>query len=154
MSQTHWADRGRQLRFDTAGVPLSGSCFGLMRLGGASAAAGLPTAWVQVDSRGLCLGVVLDPDALEAVERMTGGTLYPGFGHLSPAVQRTALRLWRSAGSDASVQALRPLLVFLMEVERELSAMVQACPGRSRSHKRQVFGRMQRARLYLEGHRD
>ncbi|MGY0559983.1 helix-turn-helix domain-containing protein [Luteimonas sp. A277] len=187
MSQTHWADRGRQLRFDTAALPASGSCFGLTRLGGASAKAGLPTAWlqlrghgwvearegrfdllrgdwiiferdsapqVQVDGRGLCLGIVMDPAAVDALEKMTGGVLYPGFGHLSPGARLTALRLWRGAGSDADLQTLRPLLLFLMEVEHELSARVQSCPGRSRSHKRQVFGRMQRARLYLEGHRD
>jgi AraC family transcriptional regulator len=31
---------------------------------------------------------------------------------------------------------------------------VRRCPGRSRSRKRQVFGRMQRAHLYLQGNAD
>ena len=31
---------------------------------------------------------------------------------------------------------------------------IPRCPGRSRSRKRQVFGRLQRARLYLEGNCD
>ncbi len=46
---------------------------------------------------------------------------------------------------------LRPLLLHVASLQRDFSEGVQRCPGRSRLRKRQVFGRMQRARMYLEG---
>ena len=45
-------------------------------------------------------------------------------------------------------------LLHLAGIQRELAARIPRCPGRSRSRKRQVFGRLQRARLYLEGNCD
>jgi AraC family transcriptional regulator len=49
---------------------------------------------------------------------------------------------------------VRPLLLQLAYVQRDLAARVRRCPGRSRNRKRQVFGRMQRAHMYLEGNAD
>lgn len=112
----------------------------------------LPQA--QVDQRGLCIGVVLDQASMEALERLTGHTLYPGLGHLSAGARLTALHLWREAGAGAQLAALRPLLMYLKDIEMELADRALACPGRSRGHKRQVFARMQRARMFLEGHPD
>lgn len=109
---------------------------------------------VQVDQRGLCIGVVLDQASLDVLEKLTGHTLFPGLGHLSAGARATALHLWREAGTGAQLPALRPLLMYLEELEAELAERALACPGRSRSHKRQVFARMQRARMILEGHPD
>src|SRR5690606_41671202 len=77
---------------------------------------------------------------------------------------RVLPRLWRGArprlaalqavDGSGEVAALRPLLMHLATIQHELRARITRCPGRSRSRKRQVFGRMQRARMYLEGHCD
>lgn len=110
---------------------------------------------VQADRDGLCIGLSLDADALKTLGRMADATLYAGRGQLPPRESRTALRLWRQAAArPGDVQALRPILLHLASMQGELSRSVQRCPGRSRVRKRQVFGRMQRARLYLEGNRD
>ncbi|MGO1541947.1 MAG: helix-turn-helix transcriptional regulator [Luteimonas sp.] len=109
---------------------------------------------VQVGGHGLCIGLLLDGEALASLEALADVTLYTGRGHLSRAQRRSALRLWREAAPGGDVLAVRPLLLYLASVQRELAARVRHCPGRSRSHKRQVFGRMQRALLYLEGNSD
>ena len=71
---------------------------------------------------------------------------------MSLAEARLALRLWREAQAPGStIHQLRPLLLHLASLQRDLAGTVQRCPGRSRIRKRQVFGRMQRARMYLEG---
>ena len=68
---------------------------------------------------------------------------------------RTLFRLWRQAAyADGGALTVRPLLLQLANVQRELAMRVRRCPGRSRSRKRQVFGRMQRAHLFLEGNAD
>ena len=110
---------------------------------------------VQADRDGLCIGLSLDADALKALGRMADATLYAGRGVLPPREARIALRLWRQAAArPGDVLAMRPVLLHLASMQGELSHRVQRCPGRSRVRKRQVFGRMQRAHLYLEGHRD
>lgn len=109
---------------------------------------------VQMDAHGLCIGLLLDAEALASLQALADVALYAGRGRLAHAGRRAALRLWREAAPEGDVRAVRPLLLYLASVQRDLAARVQHCPGRSRSHKRQVFGRMQRARLYLEGHSD
>ncbi|MEB1528499.1 helix-turn-helix transcriptional regulator [Xanthomonas sp. WHRI 7945] len=110
---------------------------------------------VQADRDGLCIGLSLDADALKALGRMADATLYTGRGLLPAREARIALRLWRQAAArPGDVLAMRPVLLHLASMQDELSHRVQRCPGRSRVRKRQVFGRMQRAHLYLEGHRD
>ncbi|AJC47256.1 helix-turn-helix transcriptional regulator [Xanthomonas sacchari] len=110
---------------------------------------------LQTDRDGLCIGLSLDGEALKALGRMADETLYAGRGELSSREMRTALRLWRQAAArPGDALAMRPVLLHLASMQGELSRRVQRCPGRSRVRKRQVFGRMQRARLYLDGHRD
>ncbi|WP_331487971.1 helix-turn-helix transcriptional regulator [Luteimonas endophytica] len=108
---------------------------------------------LQMDARGLCIGLDIAEGTLAGLERLADSTLYAGRGRLSRRDARVALRLWRAAG-DAGGEAVRPLLLHMVALQRELAAAVRRCPGRSRSRKRQVFGRMQRARLYLEGNSD
>lgn len=112
---------------------------------------------VQSDRHGLCIGLSLGSDMLRALSRLSDGTLYAGRGQLGRRDMQVALRLWRDAAARmpaADIGQLRPLLLHLIGVQRDLAARVPRCPGRSRTRKRQVFGRLQRARLYLEGNSD
>ncbi|NZA25849.1 helix-turn-helix transcriptional regulator [Luteimonas sp. SJ-92] len=108
---------------------------------------------LQMDAHGLCIGLDIAEGTLATLERLADSALYAGRGRLSRRDARIALRLWRTAGGDDH-DAVRPLLLHLVAIQGELAAGVRRCPGRSRSRKRQVFGRMQRARLYLEGNSD
>jgi AraC family transcriptional regulator len=107
---------------------------------------------IQAGRDGVCIGVSLDADALRMLGTLADCSVYTGRGRMSHAEARLALRLWREAqGAGTTIHQLRPLLLHLASLQRELSVTVQRCPGRSRMRKRQVFGRMQRARMYLEG---
>ncbi|NIK52607.1 helix-turn-helix domain-containing protein [Xanthomonas arboricola] len=109
---------------------------------------------VQADRSALCVGVSLDGDSLQSLTELTDATLYPGRSQLSRGDLRIALRLWRNAAAQSGSASARPLLLHLAAMQRDFIAQEQRCPGRSRSRRRQVFGRMQRARLYLEGNSD
>jgi len=110
---------------------------------------------VQSGPQGLCIGIALDGSALESLQALSDGSLYAGRGRLPARDVRMLLRLWREgAQAEGDALSVRPLLLQLAHVQRDLAARVRRCPGRSRSRKRQVFGRMQRARLYLEGNAD
>jgi AraC family transcriptional regulator len=115
---------------------------------------------IQADRLGVCVGLTLTAEALKAMARFADCGLYAGRGRLSRLDARVTLRLWREAcdravpAASTDVTWLRPLLLHLAGVQRELAARIPRCPGRSRSRKRQVFGRLQRARLYLEGNCD
>ena len=119
---------------------------------------------IQTDRHGLCLGLALGADAQKTLARLAEMTLFSGRGRVDHRDARVFARLWRGArprlaalqavDGSGEVAALRPLLMHLATIQHELSARITRCPGRSRSRKRQVFGRMQRARMYLEGHCD
>ncbi|MCG6630616.1 AraC family transcriptional regulator, partial [Acinetobacter baumannii] len=106
---------------------------------------------VQADRSALCVGVSLDSDSLQSLTELTDATLYPGRAQLSHSDLCIALRLWRNAAAQSVSAAARPLLLHRAAMQRDFTEQEQRCPGRSRSRRRQVFGRMQRARLYLEG---
>ncbi|SBV36782.1 Transcriptional regulator [uncultured Stenotrophomonas sp.] len=107
---------------------------------------------VQAGRDGICIGMALDGDALRLLGTLADSSVYTGHGRMSRAEALLALRLWREAQAGAQgVHALRPLLLHVASLQRELADGVQRCPGRSRLRKRQVFSRMQRARMYLEG---
>jgi len=107
---------------------------------------------VQAGRDGICIGMALDGDALRLLGTLADSSVYTGHGRMSRAEARLALRLWREAQAGVpGVHALRPLLLHVASLQRELADGVQRCPGRSRLRKRQVFSRMQRARMYLEG---
>lgn len=117
---------------------------------------------VQADHHGLCIGLSLSAEALQAIIRFADCGLYAGRGQVSTRDARTALTLWREvcaradAGGGAGIDmaTLRPMLLQLVGFQRDIAARVARCPGRSRVRKRQVFSRLQRARLYLEGNCD
>ena len=107
---------------------------------------------LQCGRDGLCIGLSLDSEALRALSQLADCGVYAGRGSVSRSEARVALRLWREAiDGDGTVNSLRPVLLHLASLQSDLSDVVQRCPGRSRLRKRQVFGRMQRARMYLEG---
>ena len=107
---------------------------------------------VQASRDGLCIGVALDAQALRTLGDLADSALYTGHGLMSRAEMRMALRLWREAQAQGpGSHVLRPLLLHVASLQRNFSEGVQRCPGRSRLRKRQVFSRMQRARMYLEG---
>lgn len=118
---------------------------------------------LQSDRHGVGIGLALTPDALRTIGRLADCTFYAGRGRVSGSEARTTLRLWREAtrrlaaqqpGAVADAGALWPLLLHLTALQADLAARVERCPGRSRNRKRQVFGRLQRALMYLEGHCD
>lgn len=107
---------------------------------------------VQCGRDGLCIGLSLDTDAIRSLGQLADCGVYAGRGTVDRSEARVALRLWREvATGDGSALSLRPVLLHLASLQSELGEVVQRCPGRSRLRKRQVFGRMQRARMYLEG---
>lgn len=108
---------------------------------------------------GATLGVLLPADPGGGRR----GELLPGRGCMSLRDLRIAIRLWRNGSdaatrgdrsSDAALHALASMQAHLCALQRELDGGISRCPGRSVRRKRQVFGRLQRARLFLDGHRN
>lgn len=109
---------------------------------------------LQVDRGGLCIGVGIDGASLQSLAELTDAPLYPGRSRLNGRDLRLALRLWRTAVRGVGTHGARALLLHMAQIQCGLVVQEQRCPGRSRSRRRQVFHRMQRARLYLEGNSD
>ncbi|MGH8076805.1 MAG: helix-turn-helix domain-containing protein, partial [Lysobacter sp.] len=118
---------------------------------------------LQSDRHGVSVGLTLGADTLRALGQFSDCNLYAGRGRVSRRDARIVLRLWREAAKRLAEQApdvpvdaaaLRPILLHLTGLQRELASRIPRCPGRSRNRKRQVFGRLQRARMYLEGNCD
>ncbi|MFC3815371.1 helix-turn-helix transcriptional regulator [Lysobacter sp. GCM10012299] len=115
---------------------------------------------IQPDHDGICIGLTITEDALRAMARFSDFGLYVGRGRLKPGQARAVSRMWYRAsrtmeqdGRSGRIQApLRSMLLFLEEMQAEYGARLGLCPGASLGRKRQVFERMQRASLYLEGH--
>ena len=116
---------------------------------------------VQADRHGVCIGLSLSSEALGKLSRFLGAGLYVGRGRISLHETVIFLRMWREAGrrlqappGRSDLSALRPIMLHLTNLQYGLAERIARCPGRSRLRKRQVFGRLQRARLYLEGNCD
>jgi AraC family transcriptional regulator len=116
---------------------------------------------IQADQNGICIGLTVAEEALRIMSRFSDFGLYVGRGRLAPPDLRATARLWyrvgqgigAGAGATGRIQApLRSLLLHLQDIQGELRSTLMACPGSSLARKRQVFERLQRARLYLEGH--
>lgn len=113
---------------------------------------------VQTSTTGLCLGMSFEGGGSPARRGADDSRVYPGRGRLDRRERLVFLRLWRRACPRAipgtgGLGDARPLLAFMAEIQRDLQRFAQRCPGRTRSHRLQVFVRLQRARLYLNGHR-
>ena len=92
---------------------------------------------------------------------VAGSTLpeiFPGRGNADRRQRRLAFRHWRMSGVFHAVaptvddrSLLLRLLHFIGALQQDLAQFVSKCPGKSLRRKRQVFARMQRAKLYLDG---
>jgi AraC family transcriptional regulator len=118
------------------------------------------TTTMQVARHGLAIGLTFPAEAFAGRRR---GDLLPGRGRVSRRDLRVALRLWRDGIAEAraaiaagvpAAHSAQAMLAHVSALQHELDVGISRCPGRSIWRKRQVFGRLQRARLYLEGHRD
>lgn len=112
---------------------------------------------VHSERNALTVGLVLPHGLPSALSPGSDSGFFAGHGSMQSGDLIVALRLWREAARSAATTSaeyhvIEPFLCHLVDLQRELHAHLSRCPGRSRNRKRQVFGRMQRARLYLEGH--
>jgi AraC family transcriptional regulator len=104
--------------------------------------------------RSLVLAMLMPATSGSALDQPGLPTLYPGRGSINRRNRRIALHLWRRAAKDADSDpsaTVRCVMHFLMSLQEGLMSFVDRCPGRSLWRKRQVFARMQRARLHLDG---
>lgn len=106
---------------------------------------------------GVVLGIVLPPALHEQLMQAASGPLLPGSGTASQAQLRTLLSAWRAVTGreraprqDVDRWQLLQLLRTLAPLQRDFDALVERCPGRSLRRRRQLFVRLQRARLHLE----
>lgn len=113
---------------------------------------------VYADGDGLILGLVL-PSGCLASQQWMDAALFPGRGKL--LAKAAAFRMWRRMApfvrneirpDTASAHQSGQLLRFVAALQDGFNDMVHRCPGRSLRRKRQLFSRMQRARLHMEGH--
>lgn len=116
---------------------------------------------IQADQYGVCIGLGLSTDALYRLSRFLGPGLYAGKGAINRTEMLVILRMWREAlvgsgqsGTSDDVAVLRLITLQLAGLQYGLVERIARCPGRTRQRKRQVFGRLQRAHLYLEGNCD
>lgn len=114
---------------------------------------------VQADRGGICFGMAIADEAIKAMARFADFGLYVGRGQLHSRDLRLTAHLWRRAAkhlaegdNDARLAApLRSLLLHLESLQGDCRSRLQRCPGSSQTRKRQVFERMQRVRLFMEG---
>lgn len=111
---------------------------------------------IQADG-GLALVLMVAPDLMGGVLDSTDRGLLTGRGHLPLRDRRTVLRLWRQcarahADPGLAMRSLKPLLQQLQLAQHQFGPMIERCPGRSFHRKTRIFSRIQKARLYLEGH--
>jgi AraC family transcriptional regulator len=118
---------------------------------------------VYAGRNSLVLGVALPQPMRLRMRQFTHLDLHAGRGRVSKRELHAALRLWRQAGvftpggrveAGVDANALVPLLRHVCNLQHDFDRLVEHCPGRSQRRKRQVFDRMQRARLFLEGNVD
>lgn len=115
---------------------------------------------LQVLRSGLVLGMSI-PAAMVASLGMSAhnSILTLGRGRLSHRERWEALALWRSHGAfgaggesrERHIRECSAVFAFLAAIQRPALAGVASCPGHSLRRKRQVFMRMQRAWLRLQG---
>ncbi len=113
---------------------------------------------VQADHNGLTLALIVPADLMPLLQ---DAYLFVGKGAMTLRDRILALRLWHGAvrvlqahervPDRTLVRALRPLILHLSAVQARHVAALGHCPGHSRTRKRRLFNRLQRARLYLEG---
>ncbi len=118
---------------------------------------------VYASRASLVLGVTMPLPMRTRIKQFTHLDLHTGRGRLGRGEMRQCLHLWRETGLFAKsgrvvasdeVNPLVPLLRHICNVQYDFRRLIDHCPGRSLRRKSQVFDRMQRARLFLEGNVD
>lgn len=118
---------------------------------------------LQVLRSGLVLGVSMPASMVAALGVSAhNSVLTLGRGRLSHRERWEALALWRRNGAfgpegesrERHIRECSAVFAFLAAVQRGALAGVALCPGHSLRRKRQVFMRMQRAWLRLQGNPD
>lgn len=117
---------------------------------------------VQADAHGLCVGVNIPEATLRTMAHFGEFGLHVGRGHVTADEARGIARRWYRVRRETPAVATgtsptaptRSLLLTLEQMQARYREKMQRCPGTTLTRKRQVFERMQRARLYLEGHCD
>lgn len=117
-----------------------------------------PSLYVSRD--GLAVGLSLSSALQAQLLQSAQVALYPGRGRTSARNARACLGLWRRSAAFARNETragtiepkhLGHLLRYVSGLQDSYRDLVDHCPGRSLRRKRQVFGRMQRAHLHLQG---
>ncbi|WP_342316577.1 helix-turn-helix transcriptional regulator [Lysobacter sp. FW306-1B-D06B] len=117
---------------------------------------------VQADAQGVCIGIAVSDEALKAMTRFGSFDLHVGLGQVPAAQARSIARAWyraarhteATAGATGYQARVRSLLLALEAMQGDDRSRIPQCPGASLARKRQVFERMQRARLFMEGNCD
>jgi AraC family transcriptional regulator len=108
----------------------------------------------RMSMRDLRIALRLWRNGADAVRGRTGADAVRGRTGADAVRGRTGADAVRGRTSEGTAfRALQSMLLHLSALQRELDGGISRCPGRSVRRKRQVFGRLQRARLFLEGHR-
>lgn len=114
---------------------------------------------IQTGATGLCVGLSICASDLQAASGDSTRPLYVGRGTLAPEERRMVMRLWRQAmeaafsSQDGRGLDTSNLLDYFSELQRDIHRDAGRCPGRTKAHRQQVFSRLQRTRLFMEGHR-
>ena len=115
---------------------------------------------VYAGTRAVVVGVALGADLQAQLHQSAQVAVFPGRGEVGPGVRSSAFGLWRRCAGFARNEsrlrevdriAFTQVLRLLAGLQHGYRGLVDRCPWRSLRRKRQVFSRMQRARLYLEG---
>lgn len=118
---------------------------------------------MQVGHKSLVLSLEVGPAMLQAWREHGSRPLSMlGAGRIGKPELRTMLRVWReqlgrrdgAQGSVVAVDDIQRLHWLLQALEAPFQSQVDACPGQSRRRRRQIFLRMQRARLQLDGNQE
>lgn len=117
---------------------------------------------VQADAQGLCIGTSVSEEALKSMARFGNFDLHVGLGRIAPEIARDIARHWyriarhpaQALSATAHQARVRSLLLRLEDMQADDRSRIPLCPGASLARKRQVFERMQRARLFMEGNCD
>ncbi|MDH5834298.1 helix-turn-helix domain-containing protein [Luteimonas kalidii] len=111
----------------------------------------------------MVVGIAMTADMQAQLHQSAQVVLFPGLGTATRGARVDALRQWRRCtrfarneirAGEVDRHRLGQVLRLLAAQQQAFRGLVDRCPGRSLRRKRQVFSRMQRAWLHLEGHLD
>lgn len=114
---------------------------------------------LQAGQQGICIGLTVSEEVIKAMAHFSDFGLHVGRGRMSAQEAGAFARLWRRAARRAGEcdgplrvdPTLRSMLARLESLQRDQREALLLCPGSALARKRQVFDRMQRAHLHLEG---